>query len=78
MRHVMHNKDGVVSQTQCTYALDCCSQFETHSYLQTKKNIYFSINLQAPCVLCIGQAFHYSAENAFYIFNQQMYKYFII
>ena len=30
-------------------------------------------NLQAPCVLYIGQAFHYSPENAFYIFNQQIY-----
>ena len=29
--------------------------------------------LQAPCVLFIGQAFHYSPENAFYIFNQQIY-----
>ena len=32
-----------------------------------------SFNLQAPCVLYIGQAFHYSPENAFYIFNQQIY-----
>ena len=31
------------------------------------------INLQAPCVLCIGRVFHYSPENAFYIFNQQIY-----
>jgi len=31
------------------------------------------INLQAPCVLCIGQAFRYSLEYAFYIFNQQIY-----
>ena len=30
-------------------------------------------NLKAPCVLYIGQAFHYSPENAFYIFNQQIY-----
>ena len=30
-------------------------------------------NLQAPCVLYIGQAFHYSPENAFDIFNQQIY-----
>ena len=30
-------------------------------------------NLQAPCVLYIGQAFRYSPENAFYIFNQQIY-----
>ena len=32
-----------------------------------------SFNLWAPCVLYIGQAFHYSPENAFYIFNQQIY-----
>ena len=25
------------------------------------------------CVLYIGQAFHYSPENTFYIFNQQIY-----
>ena len=31
------------------------------------------LNLLAPCVLCIGQAFCYSPENAFYIFNQQIY-----
>jgi len=30
-------------------------------------------NLQAPCFLYIGQAFRYSPENAFYIFNQQIY-----
>jgi len=32
-----------------------------------------SLNLKAPCVLYIGQAFHYTSENAFYIFNQQIY-----
>ena len=31
------------------------------------------INLQAPRFLCIGQAFRDSPENAFYIFNQQIY-----
>ena len=31
------------------------------------------INLQVPCILYIGQAFRYSPENAFYIFNQQIY-----
>ena len=31
------------------------------------------LNLQAPCVLYMGQAFRYSPENAFYIFNQQIY-----
>ena len=32
-------------------------------------------NLQAPCVLYIGQAFRFSPENVFYIlvFNQQIY-----
>ena len=36
-------------------------------------SIYGYLNLQAPCVLYIGQAFRYSPENAFYIFNQQTY-----
>ena len=31
------------------------------------------IHLQAPSFLYIGQAFQYSPENAFYIFNQQIY-----
>ena len=35
--------------------------------------ILSSIKLQAPCVLYIGQAFRYSPDNAFYIFNQQIY-----
>ena len=34
---------------------------------------HFKLNLQAPCVLYIGQAFRYSPENTFYIFNQQIY-----
>ena len=33
----------------------------------------YCVNLKAPCVLYIGQAFRYSPENAFYIFNQQIY-----
>jgi len=42
----------------------------THSVYFTLKT---SLNLQAPCVLYIGQAFRYSPENAFYIFNLQIY-----
>jgi hypothetical protein len=33
----------------------------------------FPFNFYAPCVFYIGQAFRYSPENAFYIFNQQIY-----
>ena len=50
--------------------------------LNTIKNVCWSsceipvilsdLNLQAPCVLYIGQEFRYSPENAFYIFNQQI------
>ena len=32
---------------------------------------YLTFRHRAPCIL--GQAFHYSPENAFYIFNQQIY-----
>ena len=38
---------------------------------RTEQNALF--NLSAPRVLYIGQAFRYSPENAFYIFNQQIY-----
>ena len=31
------------------------------------------VNLLAPSILYIGQAFRHSPENAFYIFNQQIY-----
>ena len=34
---------------------------------------YNILNLQAPCVLYTGQAFRYSPENAFHVFNQQIY-----
>jgi len=32
-----------------------------------------NINLEAPSILYIGQAFRYSPEDTFYIFNQQIY-----
>jgi len=35
--------------------------------------LYISINLYAPCILYIGQAYRYSPEYAFYIFSQQIY-----
>ena len=36
-------------------------------------NVALLLNLQAPQFLYIGQAFRFSPENAFYIFNQQIY-----
>ena len=33
----------------------------------------YVFNLQAPCILYIGQAYRYSPEYAFYIFSQQIY-----
>ena len=44
-----------------------------HRVSITKNRLLVVFNLQVPCVLYIGQAFHYSPENAFYIFNQQIY-----
>ena len=35
------------------------------------KNLSLTFRHRASCIL--GQAFHYSPENAFYIFNQQIY-----
>ena len=37
------------------------------------REIFYKLNLQAPRFLYIGQAFRYSPQNAFYIFNQQIY-----
>ena len=33
-----------------------------------KERIRATVNLYAPCVLYIGQSFHYSPENAFYVY----------
>ena len=46
--------------------------YSTLHYSYTMPN-EMSVNLWAPCVLYIGQAFYYSPENAFYVFNQQIY-----
>ena len=46
--------------------------YTTRKYLARCKN-HETLNLWAPCVLYIGQEFRYFPENAFYIFNQQIY-----
>jgi len=57
----------------------CILGFETYNEgicilkIIGKYNKITTINLQAPCVLYTGQAFRYCTENAFYIFNQQIY-----
>ena len=42
-------------------------------YLQNMKYKQTLINLSTPRFLYTGQAFRYSPENTFYIFNQQIY-----
>ena len=52
----------------------CSIKFLKIAYLniRLKKQIYeLTFRHRASCIL--GQAFHYSPENAFYIFNQQIY-----
>ena len=48
-----------------------------HTFRNVRLNLRITrehtFNFQAPCVLCKGQAFRYSPENAFYIFNPQIY-----
>ena len=53
-------------------------KFNLPTYVQqplaiNRKGCKGEINLWAPRFLYIGQAFRYSPENAFYIFNQQIY-----
>jgi len=40
-------------------------------FLFNSVNYLLTFRHRASCIL--GQAFHYSSENAFYIFNQQIY-----
>jgi hypothetical protein len=43
------------------------------TYLELLKN-YEYINLQEPCVLCIGRAYRYTPDVAFYIYFFNKYK----
>jgi len=43
----------------------------TNIYNKKTKGPSLTFKHRASCIL--GQAFHYSLENAFYIFNQQIY-----
>ena len=56
-----------MSQYIQNFLEDCTEEYQKFSTVE-------SFNLQAPCVLYIGQAFRCSSENAFYIFNQQIYS----
>jgi hypothetical protein len=42
---------------------------------QTNQNnlVQFSLNFRHRASCILGQAFYYTAENTFYIFNQQIY-----
>ena len=58
--------------------IKCLPQFYSHSFSNTIILTFSTLLLlsltfrhRASCIL--GQAFHYSPENAFYIFNQQIY-----
>ena len=48
--------------------------FSLFTFVRTRTNVFFvclTFRHRVPCIL--GQAFRYSPENAFYIFNQQIY-----
>ena len=59
----------------CKSILGCFVRFHSSLFVIWfgQKILNICINLQAPRFLYIGQAFRYSPENAFYIFNQQIY-----
>ena len=58
---VYDNNQEILQPIVCIKTLQVSSE-----RLMQGKSLF---NLQAPCVLYIGQAFRYSPENAFYIFN---------
>ena len=65
------------TQTKLTYLFIYNISFHSLlpgvSFLYTMIHSSYTLNLQAPCVLYMRQAFPYSPENAFYVFNQQIY-----
>ena len=67
--HILRQKSPCLSIIVITHSQRANSK-RVQNFKRSRSNF---INLQAPCVLHIGQAFRYSPENAFYIFNQQIY-----
>ena len=58
---------------EASFRKPLCFDITRRSAVRRKGLDPLAFNLYAPCVLFIGQAFRYSPENAFYIFNQQIY-----
>jgi len=71
-RRILH---FVLTSTVCAhYKIINCAVCTQHKIIMlTVCTHYEIINLQALCFLYVGQAFGYSPENTFYIFNQQIY-----
>ena len=58
--------------------LPTCNKWRNSGFSQimvfgSPTNIYSCLTLRHRASCLLGQAFHYSPENAFYIFNQQIY-----
>jgi len=56
-----------------TYAIYLLPMWLSWLFTRTETITPYTINLQAPRFLYIGQAFRCYPENAFYIFNQHIY-----
>jgi hypothetical protein len=62
------------------YATLICRKLRTHQPFHVNPQIYYSLLADISCLTfrhrassVLGQTFRYSPENAFYIFNQQIY-----
>ena len=70
LQHVMRH-----AHTRMRNPGTCNSSFLRATATQVAKAMMFwkELTFKTPCVLYIGQSFRYSSENAFYVFNQQIY-----
>jgi len=69
-----HDEDNSRFSQCCKIALKRFSSMDwytNNSVLNSITNCLLTFRHRTSCIL--GQAFHYSPENAFYIFNQQTY-----
>ena len=70
----MQNKQNMYTNTR-TSKQNCIRTMQLYGIIKpVESSIPDAVLTFRHCASCIlGQAFHYSPENAFYIFNQQIY-----
>ena len=66
-----HLKFGKVNEVHINSTIVLRGKYDKDYFLTFRGLLVLTFRHRASCIL--GQAFHYTPENAFYIFNQQIY-----